>query len=179
MFTKDEWLHLSLTMIGLFFPQARKWKLLSAQTIDWVHQRLQKRLNMTKMIEFLDRQVWANSVDRDQTVGAVWSGTALFAILFPFFFSFECITQLKYHVQILGKLHLCVGGEGRGVQMFQIFTITLSNYFCLDLNEDGELELSKTVTIPKNSDTPNKLLYLCTKMQDDKQYILPDVCAKT
>ena len=63
--------------------------------------------------------------------------------------------------------------------MFQIFTITLSNYFCSDLNEDDELALSKTVTIPKISDTPNKLLYLCTKkMQDDKQYTLSNICAK-
>ena len=30
--------------------------------------------------KFMDRQVWANSVDPDQTVGAVWSGSALFAI---------------------------------------------------------------------------------------------------
>ena len=32
--------------------------------------------------KFLDRQVWANSVDPDQTAhrGAVWSGSTLFAI---------------------------------------------------------------------------------------------------
>ena len=32
--------------------------------------------------KFLDRQVWANSVDSDQTaLGAVWSESTLFAIM--------------------------------------------------------------------------------------------------
>ena len=37
--------------------------------------------------KFLDGQVWANSADPDQTAarGAVWSGTALFAIPFASF----------------------------------------------------------------------------------------------
>ena len=30
--------------------------------------------------KFLDRQVWANSVDPDQGLGPVWSGSTLFAI---------------------------------------------------------------------------------------------------
>ena len=29
---------------------------------------------------FLDRQVWANILNPDQTAGAVWSGSTLFAI---------------------------------------------------------------------------------------------------
>ena len=51
--------------------------------------------------KFLDRQVWANSADPDQTAprGAVWSGSTLFAILSA---SFGLITLWQSHiVQIL------------------------------------------------------------------------------
>ena len=35
------------------------------------------------MLNYSDKNVWANSVDPDQTapIGAVWSGSTLFAIL--------------------------------------------------------------------------------------------------
>ena len=53
--------------------------------------------------KFSDRQVWANSVDPDQTAptgGAVWSGSTLFAIPFA---SFGSITLRKIHFgQMLG-----------------------------------------------------------------------------
>ena len=39
-------------------------------------------------LKFLDIQIWVNRVDPDQTAGAVWSGSLLFAILSA---SFECI----------------------------------------------------------------------------------------
>ena len=47
--------------------------------------------NYCKDPKFLDRQVWANSVDPDQTAprGAVWSVSTLFAILSA---SFDRIT---------------------------------------------------------------------------------------
>ena len=39
--------------------------------------------------KFLDRQVWANSLDPDHTAPTVWSGSTLFAIPSA---SFGCIT---------------------------------------------------------------------------------------
>ena len=56
-------------------------------------------LNVPK---FLDRQVWANSVDPIQTapIGAVWSGSTLFAIPSA---SFRHISLWKIHMsKILG-----------------------------------------------------------------------------
>ena len=56
-----------------------------------------------KVPKFSDRQVWANSVDPDQTAPrAVWSGSTLFAIPSP---SFGCISLWKIHMsQIFGLL---------------------------------------------------------------------------
>ena len=78
--------------------------------------------------KFSDRQVWANSVDPDQTaLGAVWSGSTLFAIPSA---SFGCIIPRKSHlVKLLGWLQQIFGcpkfhdfygnfvsGGGRGAQ---------------------------------------------------------------
>ena len=61
--------------------------------------------------KFSDRQVWANSIDPDQTAprGAVWSGSTLFAILCT---SFGQISKLWSHVvQMLGWLQQIFQGS--------------------------------------------------------------------
>ena len=64
------------------------------QPATWTHNLLQRLTSLNDSFEesfhliyhndpkFLDRQVWANSADPDQTapIGGVWSGSTLFAI---------------------------------------------------------------------------------------------------
>ena len=83
-------------------------------------------------LSFLDRQVWANSADPDQTAprGAVWSGSTLFAIRGAVWSgstlfatpsaSFGCITLRKSHlVQLFGWLQQILG-----VRTFRNFTVS-------------------------------------------------------
>ena len=71
--------------------------------------------------KFSDRQVWANSVDPDQTSGAVWSGSTLFAFSSA---SFGRITLSK------ATLFECQGDycTFSGVQIFRIFTVIDLSY---------------------------------------------------
>ena len=50
-----------------------------------------------KISKYMDRKVWAHSVDQDQTAptGAVWSGSTLFAISFA---SFGCIIAFQKQI---------------------------------------------------------------------------------
>ena len=68
-------------------------------------QTLKRSIKGTVMfLNFLDSQVWANSVNPDQIAprGAVWWGSTLFAILSAWF---ERITLWKIYIsQILGLL---------------------------------------------------------------------------
>ena len=57
-------------------------------------------------LKFSDRQVWANSVDPDQTAPEVCPGSTLFAILSA---SFGCNTFIvKLHCSNFGKLQQCL-----------------------------------------------------------------------
>ena len=77
----------------------------------------------------LDRQVWANSVDPDQTApkGAVWSGSTLFAIVSA---SFERITLWQSHLVCLNFKDLySIYGRCRWSTVINSLTLPLKKIY--------------------------------------------------
>ena len=66
---------------------------------------------------FSDRQVWANSVDQDQTAPG-WSGSTLFAIW----------SALSGHITLYCLNFRVITAKISGVQIFRTFTVPQSQY---------------------------------------------------
>ena len=71
--------------------------------------------------KFSDRQVWANSVDPDQTAprGAVWSGSTLFAALSNIFWMHHSTVKAHFSISNFSIITAIFSG----VQIYRIFMV--------------------------------------------------------